>query len=1219
MELLVVIVLSILGFALVGAIASVSFIVRRCSSRPCVSCIRPVERYYRFCPYCGERAIQPGAIPTFAPPRPAVPSAEQQQPDSCLEGPMPPPPQPTAAAEAAPPLVSPAAATAPATAPATASADAAEPSAEEPSAGSQLGWQEILIRSMLYVGIFGAAVTALTLLRSDSLGPNGKFSVVAGATVIVYGLGRLMRAKWAYERTGMAFILLAMLLLPLNWYAAKVFGLVTASGTLLEWGCVLGVCAALYFVVSIRLRDPVMPYVTVFTALTACTLIAWHYNPPWLGWGGMALSAAAILTVSPRIQGRYRMPVLAAGVLTGAGALFSYANRLQLWVTAKPEAATDMLRMAGIYGICLSIAAVVAGIRFNREAHNYAAPALFAGNLLLLLKSWSTGGLNYTGIFFGVAALVWAIEFIWARTGRAQAVVPWRTTSVAVAVGAAAFGVLSAGAHTAPPLAGIPVVSQGAAWMVSAGLLVGCFWFAGRIRAWPDAAAGAVAMLISAAWHATGMLGLSGGASALALVGLCAVIIFVAELLARRQGEPKMDEVDRRPATALDAAALCALIASILTLGAFLPYAFWQGASSTTSWWPVAPAFCGVLLLGFAGTAARAVSLPQALCRWLALPLLHAAALFVCLELNADAWQHGCTQMAVGLLVHVLELTLGRRLSDWRQPLRVAALLGIVLPGIVVVCSGFFVAHEEWAVVCGAWIAACYFASLTQSSRHRAPGLVACLLLYPAAFLIIAKLDLLGQGPGVSDFALVSALVSATLLGMCLLLGRKPMQHWYHGCFEAGGWLSLLAALLMREADAWHLQLLTVALIGLWGAVCWQGGHRRLTAVVLFAGLDVIGTWDLAMTAAEMPRDRLGFSFTFPALALTAGAAWLARRERTWPAAAALAAAGAAALAAIASGQSTRYQLFTFIGLSLVAGFGYLRMRWTWLLYLAVGLLMPAYFLTLELAGATVSMRRLWFVLLGMLMVGAAHLLDADEKRQPLSRPVAAIGLLVTLLAVCGSVLVPGAFAAQSPILLQTVLVCCFAGGVFGAAAFLQQQPALYGLAGALGAAGYYLLLHYFDVRQLIAFSAPPGIAVTLWAIRNRFAPVPDAERVENSLVRLGMSVCFAPALLQALWPAQQLTGALVALAAIICIAAAAAVRVRWIFYLAIAALGADFVIQIVHAINFAAVPKWAWIGLASGVCILTGFLSERRLNQLVRDGLLTARGRWQQFFLEWA
>jgi VanZ family protein len=78
-------------------------------------------------------------------------------------------------------------------------------------------------------------------------------------------------------------------------------------------------------------------------------------------------------------------------------------------------------------------------------------------------------------------------------------------------------------------------------------------------------------------------------------------------------------------------------------------------------------------------------------------------------------------------------------------------------------------------------------------------------------------------------------------------------------------------------------------------------------------------------------------------------------------------------------------------------------------------------------------------------------------------------------------------------------------------------------------------------------------------------------------------------------------------------------VRVRWLFYLAVAALALDIGIQIFHVVEWGRAPKWVWIGLVSLICLFIGFLSERRFKQFAQESVDGIKKQVGDFFYGWS
>ena len=533
--------------------------------------------------------------------------------------------------------------------------------------GAKRNWPEILIRSLLYIGVLGMVATLLTLLYSQKelITNTKKFGLVMAFTASVYLLGRTLYLKFKYERTGLAFIFLSFFFVPLNYYAAKAFMLMGPVGSgakfelrlppeLAEWGIVFGVCGIIYFLVSLRLKEGLMPYVAVITASLGTVLLVWHYSPPWLGWGGAALTCAALLETWRRVSPRYRIPLLIPATGAGIMGCFAYLRYLVLL----PESG---LFTTGMYGMCVSVAVLALAHQLRWMEKNWVTPALFTFNLLLFLKHFSTGGLNYTGVFFLVAFVLWGIERAWTACTKISNASPlcfdgeevsrlWRSTSLMVAVFAASFGLLSLLVHTFAGL-DFPVLNRGADWMLWSGLSVGAVYFFLRREIWPQGVLLTLLLVGGIVWHWSFLIGLGLHGQVISLLVYTAFCAF----MCRTFEEEHQDLVTG-----------FAIIGHLATLGLYLTV---QLFVASTIWPPVA-ALGSAAFLAFLANRAERIGL-QAISRlWLqaiAILLTHVSLFFLGVWAS---WPRELIGLGELLLACAFQWA-GRSLSSkWTTPMR---------------------------------------------------------------------------------------------------------------------------------------------------------------------------------------------------------------------------------------------------------------------------------------------------------------------------------------------------------------------------------------------------------------------------------------------------------------------------------------------------------------------------------------------------------------------
>jgi len=431
--------------------------------------------------------------------------------------------------------------------------------------------------------------------------------------------------------------------------------------------------------------------------------------------------------------------------------------------------------------------------------------------------------------------------------------------------------------------------------------------------------------------------------------------------------------------------------------------------------------------------------------------------------------------------------------------------------------------------------------------------------------------------------------------------------------------MAVLSSLLALADGRWLPLLACGLVLGVWAWVCDRGRHLRMPFVVFICGATLVASYLAGLEEIGTRLALRGFALVFPALLALVGALGFSRAERHSSCISLLVLMGLTAIISVCLAfDDQKYLMFTFIGLTFIAGIGFMMTRWRWILYAGLALLQPAFLLALDIGGVGASPMRLCFLVMGSGLLAAGHL-TRDRFPSKVKNTLMISGLLVTFLAIAGSVFVPGAWSAGRVELLQTILALLMAAGVFAFAAKVQEQKELYLFSAVLAAMGYYLALHYLEVRQSIFYSAPPGLGLVIWGTGRRLGRIKKGPPWSNELIQLGLVVLFFPPLIQAILPKGNLAGLFTALAALGLIFFSMWVRVRWVFYMAIGALALDITFLVYRWIDFSEVPGWFWIGLVSVVCIFIGFLSERRFNQLVREGLQQARGRAEEFFYGWS
>jgi hypothetical protein len=176
---------------------------------------------------------------------------------------------------------------------------------------------EFLTRNALYAGIvcaFVALVGAIIRYR-DVLPAWTKISMLLGGMAGVYLLGRWLRHKRGYPRTGLALMLVSAVWLPLNYLGFLSFRVITLDAWLyLSWGYVSLACAVIYGIVTFRLRERSFAFLTLLTLLCAPGFFLWHWNAERAIWqavyGVMAFGLLWLSILKPRPIRLFRIPAV---------------------------------------------------------------------------------------------------------------------------------------------------------------------------------------------------------------------------------------------------------------------------------------------------------------------------------------------------------------------------------------------------------------------------------------------------------------------------------------------------------------------------------------------------------------------------------------------------------------------------------------------------------------------------------------------------------------------------------------------------------------------------------------------------------------------------------------------------------------------------------------------------------------------------------------------
>lgn len=139
-------------------------------------------------------------------------------------------------------------------------------------------WSEKVIKSLLYVGVFGLLSTVALVLYNnrESIPDFVKFSILFILTACAFFSGYLLKYKFNFERTGVSLIYLGALLIPMNYLSAKIYHLVPARHTCLEWFGVALFCAVVYAVIARLMKDQGFLYLSGISGFISIALAMRH-------------------------------------------------------------------------------------------------------------------------------------------------------------------------------------------------------------------------------------------------------------------------------------------------------------------------------------------------------------------------------------------------------------------------------------------------------------------------------------------------------------------------------------------------------------------------------------------------------------------------------------------------------------------------------------------------------------------------------------------------------------------------------------------------------------------------------------------------------------------------------------------------------------------------------------------------------------------------------
>ncbi|MCZ6690554.1 MAG: hypothetical protein O7H41_13230, partial [Planctomycetota bacterium] len=224
-------------------------------------------------------------------------------------------------------------------------------------------WQEILAKTFFFLGVLAATALAFSSLYTY----GGEyhpllFMIFPGATLGIFAAAIAVKRLFDFTWSSLAFSLLSAVLLPICYYAAARFQVVSIERPMLEWGWVALGCSILYALGSRVAGERTLLFLAALSAPTGFAMIL---GESALREGFLAVSllvpAGAYLAYAERKAGDpFRGPVFRLAAFTNIVA------GLLLVLILKSIGAADLLDIS-ITGWALAALVFVVGLRSGRD------------------------------------------------------------------------------------------------------------------------------------------------------------------------------------------------------------------------------------------------------------------------------------------------------------------------------------------------------------------------------------------------------------------------------------------------------------------------------------------------------------------------------------------------------------------------------------------------------------------------------------------------------------------------------------------------------------------------------------------------------------------------------------------------------------------------------------------------------------------------------------
>lgn len=1055
---------------------------------------------------------------------------------------------------------------------------------------TNIKWSERLIKSLLYVGVFGliSAVALLLYNYKEGIPDFVKFSILFILTAGIFYSGYLLKYKFDYDRTGLSFLVLAALLLPMNYLSAKVFALIPAQHSYLEWFGVGLFCAILYMFLAKLMREKIFVYLSLIASFICAGLLLRHF--------ALSLSAQCmillVLGYLYMVTGRmffksedkfYAMPLDRVAIGIAILITIVYAGNLSALMSGN-----GYLTITA-FGNELALFLMTASLLYAVPQLMYLANIAIIGSSISFMQYFSTYNCSPSIGFYLTSYMLAGIGYILFMLGKKDYAKPYYVSSYIFSL--IAFIVLGVGFFTE-------------AKYVLAGLFTASVYYGvcAHFTKKEFNSYLTIATILGTIIQYVKISQMPFESISILLIVICLGMCIASNL-----------KIPKHFAAPFFISSH--LIVPITSIG----FAFYYFDVGKFAYFATFMLFLTAIFYGY-----NSVVIRKQVFSYVSMVSLYACAVsYMNLRIGLDFVQILPPVALIVLLTTLIGIIFWKIAREqWFWPI---LNLNLVLISIIVFISAVLIMEGDMPlksfmyVYLFAGMVTLIYGIFKTAVKSEFMSLYAFLtgVLLVCAYISFLRLNYIGWGeigvclilPAflflvfsyiykrlnyIKHAAAFYVLVTGSCgLGMILAESCTIQMFMYTSVLSAVAFA--IAALVSRKEI--FIYFSTIAFI-----LFFINLLEKIGIVVQYRGFYLLGLSVFLFVIGKIFRPRdfvivknpfyvMGFFLTVavPVCYTLCYIEWYTKYINT--------------------------VIYTFFVISALYGIMSVILKEKLLMYLSIIVFGIAYSFVLDKYDVPLFNYGIWYLSLGLVVIGigkVSHPRTLEIKQNPFY----VIGLGITVLVVF-SLFAAGQMyiGEQINTTIISTLLCAL---IYGILSYLIKEKRLMCLSFLMVLATYYLFLVKYKVHLSEFYTIFPALILLGWGVREKVKKLQPFYISPSTKINIGLGVYFIPALYQTFNPQAVLEGLIVGISALILVLVSLKVRVKHIFVLGIVIFVVNVLIQAFHYIKFGALPKAVWIGLASIVCIFIGFLGEKRFKTFMIGKVQKTKKTISDYFGDW-